>query len=218
MHISIAHPADTAGSALPREVTEQATETGSGLVAVVLAAAVAITVTLAAYVYAGAPYAVMAVITWCIALGGWLRTSFRHRSHTPVAFTLYIATLVALTALYAEEWYRRFPSTLMRLFPNAYPPGVGIGEHAFVAVFPLAASACMTLGALAYYRRTPIGDFAAWAVFAWGCVAAVSVYLVAPIAGRAETYVGGMIMAPVVLVVALAGATRLVRRGAEVDA
>lgn len=222
MHASDAlPPATTAGGPLPPVVgpaAEQVTDTGSRLVAVVLAAAVAITVTLAAYVYAGAPYAVMAIATWCVALGGWLPTTFRRRSQTPVAFNRYIATLVALTALYAEEWYRRFPSTLMHLFPNAYPPGVGLGEHAFVAVFPLATSAVMTLGALAYYRRSPVGELAAWTVFAWGCVAAVSVYLVGPIAGRGESYVGGMVVAPISLIVALAGAARLVRGAAEAAA
>lgn len=193
-------------------------ETGSRLVAVVLAVAVTVTITLAAYVYAGAPYAVMALATWAAALAGWLRTTFRQRTDTPVAFTPYIATLVALTALYAEQWYRHFPSTLARLFPDAYPPGVGIGEHAFIAVFPLAGSAVMILGAFAYYRRTMIGELAAWSVFAWGCVAAASVYLVGPIAGRPGTYVAGMLTAPVALVVALAGALRLVRHGSEVHA
>lgn len=193
-------------------------DTGSRLVAVVLAMAIAVTVTLAAYVYAGAPYFIMAIATWCIALAGWLRGTFRPPSRTPVAFNLYIATLVALTALYAEEWYRRFPSTVMRLFPNAYPAGVGMSEHAFVAIFPLAASGVMTLGALAYYRRSPIGEFAAWAVFAWGCVAAVSVYLVGPLAGQGEAYVGGMLTAPIALAIALAGAARLTHQSSEATA
>lgn len=198
--------------------TPPTVDTGARLVALVLAVAIAVTITLAAYVYAGTPYAILAAVTWAAALGGWLRTTFRGSGPTPVAFNLYVATLVALMALYAEQWYRRFPSTLMRFFPMAYPPGVGIGEHTFIAVFPLATSAVMTLGALAYYRRAPIGEFAAWTVFAWGCVAPLSVYLTGPLAGHAGQYVGGMITAPIALVIALAGARRLARADGEVRA
>lgn len=216
MHVSTAHLPDTAIGAPAPPLAEP--DTGARLVAVVLAAAVAITVTLAAYVYAGAPYAIMAAATWCLALGGWLRTGLRQRSHAPVAFTPYVGTLVALMALYAEEWYRQFPTTLMRLYPDAYPPGVGIGEHAFIAVFPLATSAAMTLGALAYYRGTVIGELAAWTVFAWGCVAAASVYLVGALAGHTAAYVGGMVAAPIPLFIALAGMVRLLRHGAGVRA
>jgi len=192
-------------------------DTGARLVAAVLAVTIAITVTLAAYVYAGRVYALASAVTWCLALGGWLATT-RRRADRPVAFDLYVGTLVALMLLYGEAWYGRLPSTLAQLFPGAFPPGVGIGEHAFVAIFPLAASAVMTLGALAHYRRMRLGELAAWTVFAWGCVAAIGVYVAAPAAGQAERYVGGMLTAPIPLVVALAGMRRLVRQHTEIAA
>jgi hypothetical protein len=191
---------------------------GARLVAIVLAFALAITVTLAAFVYAGAPWAIMALVTWCLAIGGWLSFD-RHPTHdVPVAFNLLVGTLAALMALYAEQWYMRFPSTLMRYFPGAYPSGVGLREHAFVAVFPLSASAFMTLGALAYYRRAVFGQLAAWVVFAWGIVAAIAVYVVGPVAGQPLEYVGGMLTAPVVLIIAALGALRLVASSREGDA
>lgn len=208
------HPAATSGDA----DSDTDSDTGARLVAAVLAVTIAITVTLAAYVYAGALYAIASAATWCLALGGWLATSFRRRGDRPVAFDLYVGTLVALMLLYGEAWYERLPSTLERLFPGAFPPGVGIGEHAFVAVFPLAASGIMTLGALAYHRGTRIGELAAWTVFAWGCVAAIAVYAVYAAAPAAGRYVGGMLTAPIPLVVALIGARRLARRRAEVVA
>lgn len=186
-------------------------DAGSRLTALVLALAIAITVTLAAYVYAGAPFAAMALATWMLALGGWVATTFRHPGSQDIQFSLYVGTAVALTVLYSEEWYRSFPSTVMRFFPHAYPSGVGITDHAFVAVFPLAGSALIMIGALAYYRQAVFGEFAAWTVFAWGCVAALSVYLVGPAAGHAGEYVGGMLTAPIPLTVALAGIYRIVR-------
>jgi hypothetical protein len=184
---------------------------GSRLVAIVFAFAFAITVTLAAYVYAGAPYAVMAFATCCASIIGWLSIGRRQADVVPVAFNLYVGTLVALMALYAEEWYRKYPSTVMRYFPESYPAGVGVGEHAFVAIFPLTATAFMTLGALAYYRRAAVGELAAWAVFSWGCVAAVTVYALGPLAGQPNRYVGGMFTAPILLCLALLGILRLAR-------
>lgn len=186
-------------------------DAGARLTALVLAIAIATTVTVAAYVYAGAPFATMALATWILAFGGWVATTFRHPGSQRIQFSLYVGTAVALTVLYSEEWYRRFPSTVMQLFPHAYPSGVGITDHAFVAVFPLAGSALIMMGALTYYRRAVFGEFAAWAVFAWGCVAALSVYLVGPAAGHAGEYVGGMLTAPIPLTVALAGIYRIVR-------
>jgi hypothetical protein len=160
----------------------------------------------------------MSFTAWCLALGGWLSFS-RHRvRNVPVAFSLCVGTLVALMVLYSEQWYMRYPSTLMRYFPVAFPTGVGIGEHAFVAVFPLAVTAFMTLGALAYYRGTVFGDLAAWLVFAWGGVAALAVYLVGPLAGQPTGYVGGMLTAPAVLIVAAVGVVRLVRGSRGHDA
>jgi hypothetical protein len=207
--------ADLAGHDHSASVPEQV---GATLIALVLALALAITVTLAAFVYAGAPYATMSFTAWCLALGGWLSFS-RHRvRNVPVAFSLYVGTLVALMVLYSEQWYMRYPSTLMRYFPVAFPTGVGIGEHAFVAVFPLAVTAFMTLGALAYYRGTVFGDLAAWLVFAWGGVAALAIYLVGPLAGQPTGYVGGMLTAPAVLIVAAVGVVRLVRGSRGHDA
>jgi hypothetical protein len=188
---------------------------GARLVASVLALTVTITVTLAAYVYAGAPYVTMALLTSTMALAGWLSTKRAQVADLPVAFNLLISTLVALTVLYGEEWYRHFPSTLMRYFPASYPDGVGLGEHGFVAVFPLAVAPLMTLGAFAYYRRSVLGDIAAWAVFSWACVAAVAVYVVGPLAGQSMHYVGGMIAAPVVFALGVLGIVRLARSSAR---
>lgn len=190
-------------------------DAGSRLTALVLAFAIAITMSLAAYVYAGTPYATMALATWALAFGGWMATTFRRRGSQRIEFSLYVGTAVALMVLYSEEWYRRFPSTLMKFFPGAFPPGVGITDDAFVGVFPLAGSALIVMGALAYYRRTAFGEFAAWTVFAWGCVAALSVYFVGPAAGHPGEYVGGMLTAPIPLTVALAGIYRTVRPGRD---
>jgi hypothetical protein len=191
---------------------------GARLIAVVSALAFAISVTLAAYVHAGSPYAAMALVTWLVAVAGWLLSSRYDIGAVPIAFNLYVGTLVALMALYAEEWYWQYPSTIVRYFPAAYPAGVGIGEHAFVAVFPLTATALMILGALAYYRRVALGELAAWSVFSWGCVASVAVYAVGPIAGQSQRYVGGMVAAPIVFGVALAGMLRLSRYQSKVTA
>lgn len=162
---------------------------------VLLAVIIATTVTLAAYVSAGTAYAVMALVTWCIALVGWLATTARRPDRTPVAFDLYVATLVALMALYASVWRT----------------GAGIGAQSFIATFPLATSAVLTLGALCYWWRLAIGDFAAWTTFAWGVVAAASVFLGGPFGDRTTTHVAAMLAAAVVLVVAIAGMVRLVR-------
>jgi len=161
---------------------------------VLLAATIAVTVSLAAFIHEGTSLAVMAVVTFVIAFGGWQWTTSRHRTSTPVTFDLYIATLVALIALYAEQWHG------------------GIGGHAFIGTFPLATSAVFILGALCWWWRLSIGDFAAWTVFAWGCVDALSVYLAGPLAG----YRPGMIAAPVVFVIALAGVVRLVRHDTHI--
>ncbi|MEP6992807.1 MAG: hypothetical protein ABJA80_17860 [bacterium] len=184
---------------------------GAQLITLVFALALTVTFTLAAFVYAGAPYAVMALVTSCVAIGGWLRFGRYQVLDAPVAFNFYIGTLVALMMLYSEEWYLHYPSTLMRYFPRGYSAGVGLSEHAFIAVFPLTVSAFMTLGALAHYRGTVLGQFSAWLVFAWGGVAAIAVYLIGPLAGQPRGYVGGMLAAPVVLIVSALGIRRLVR-------
>lgn len=76
------------------------------VVNVLLAVIIATTVTLAAYVSAGTTYAVMAIVTWCIALVGWLGTTARRSHRTPIVFDLYVTTLVALMVLYASNGMR----------------------------------------------------------------------------------------------------------------
>lgn len=184
--------------------------------AIALALVLAVTATVAAYVYAGAPVAIASVCTWGGALVGWLMTTFHRPLRRPAAFNLYVCMLVALMALYAEEWYWRMPSRLLRTFPRAFPAGVGISDHAFVAVFPLAGSGLLLLGALAYYSETQFGQFAAWLTFSWGCVAALAVYPLV-LAGPSG-YVGGTVTAPVTLLIALVGVRRLIRADAATDA
>jgi hypothetical protein len=182
----------------------------SPLFAATLAVAILITLDVAAYTYGGEPLAVATITASVISLTGWLSTGRRISSNVPAAFNFYIATVVALIALYAEQWYGGFASRLMQLFPANYPPGVGISDHAFVAVFPLAGSALLLLGALAYYHNTSFGRFAAWFTFAWGVAAALAVYGYPVVAGRA-TAMPGMITAPLPLVASLLGMRTLIR-------
>ena len=180
----------------------------SPLFAAALAAAILITLDVAAYTYGGEPLAVATSTASVISMTGWVAT--RRTSNVPAAFNFYIATVVALVVLYAEQWYGGFASRLMQLFPANYPPGVGITNHAFVAVFPLAGSALLLLGALAYYHNTNLGRFAAWFTFAWGVTAALAVYGYPVVAARA-TAMPGMITAPLPFVVSLLGMRTLIR-------
>jgi hypothetical protein len=184
----------------------------SRLFALMSAVVLLMTLDVAAYTYGGAPLFVTAMATSVVALGGWMRTTYRRPASPPAAFNLYIATLVGLTVLYAEQWYFGFPTRLMELFPGAYPTGVGISRHAFVAVFPLAGSGLLVLGALTYYHGTAFGRFAAWLTFAWGAVGALAVYVYPMFSEGGMQALPGMITAPLPLVVSLLGMRAIARR------
>src|SRR4029078_7700867 len=132
----------------------------SQLFAAALAVVILVTLDVAAYTYGGAPLAVATTVASALSLSGWMVTTRRRSATDPAAFNLYVATMVSLVVLYAEQWWFGFPSQLVRLFPSAFPDGVGLSEHAFVGVFPLAGSALLLLGALTYYHGSAFGRFA----------------------------------------------------------
>lgn len=184
---------------------------GSRLTAVAFAVVLLAMVDCAAYTYGGSPWGIAALVASVIAIAAWMLTTLGRPASPPAAFPLYIGTVTSMMLFEAEEWYRGMPSQLMRLYPNAFPAGVGITEHAFIAVFPLTLSAFLVLGALTYYHATAFGRFCAWLTFAWGLTASVSVYAYVLGAGSPFHYMGGMISAPVVVFLSVAGMIRLVR-------
>jgi hypothetical protein len=181
----------------------------SPLFAAVLVISVLGPLTAAAYIYGGAPVLAAVGASSVAALLGWWRSSHRPQPTRPRAFSAYIASMVVLMALYAEQWSGHFTRTLASMFPRVFPAGVGISDHAFVAVFPLAGSAAMSLGALAYARGTPIGRFAAWFTFSWSAVWAIEVYALPLLAAEPAGVLPGAWTAPLPLAVALYGIYRL---------
>ncbi|HEX5077100.1 MAG TPA: hypothetical protein VFW03_28075 [Gemmatimonadaceae bacterium] len=183
----------------------------SQLFAVSLATAILVPLDVGAYTFGGAPLAAATTTASVLALSGWVATRHRRSGSGPVAFNLYVATVVSLLVLYAEQWSRGFPSKLVRLFPGSFPHGVGLSDHAFVGAFPLAGSALLVLGALAYLQGSPIGWFAAWFTFAWGAVAALAVY-VYPLFGTGGVFpLPGTFTAPLPLVASLFGIRAMLR-------
>lgn len=185
---------------------------GSRLVAVPFAIVLLVTVDCAAYTYGGAPWGISVTIASILAFLGWVLTTLRRPPGAPAAFCLYIGTVAALILLEAEEWRWGMPSRLMKLYPTSFPAGVGITEHAFIAVFPLSVSAFLVLGALMYYQGAAVGRFSAWLTFAWGLVGSLSVYAYLLAAGPPYRYLGGMVSAPIPLLLSAAGIFRLLRR------
>lgn len=183
----------------------------SRLFAVMTAGVILVTLNLAAFTYGGTPLCAAVAGASIVAFAGWLATTFRRPETGPAAFRLSIATVVALLVLYAEQWHGGFAPRLMHLYPAAYPPGVGLTDHAFVAVFPLAGSALLLAGALAYYHGSAFGRFAAWFTFAWGAVDALAVYAYPLIAQGRPGPLPGMLTAPLPLVCAILGIRALVR-------
>jgi hypothetical protein len=184
---------------------------GSRVVAVPLAFTLLATADCAAYTYGGAPWGISALAASVIAFSAWLLTTLRRPASAPAAFPHYIATVTAMMVFDAEAWHAKMPSRLMTLFPAAFPPGVGITEHAFIAIFPLTLSAFLMLGALTYYHGSAFGRFCAWLTFGWGLTASVSVYAYPLVAGAPLAYMGGMLAAPVLFLLSVAGMHRLVR-------
>jgi hypothetical protein len=184
----------------------------SPLFAAMAALVILVTLDVAAYTYGGAPLFATTVVTSVVAFVGWMRTTYRRPASEPAALSLYIATVAALVVLYGEQWSGDFASRLVQLYPDAYPPGVGITNHAFVAVFPLAGSALLLAGALTYYHGTAFGRFAAWLTFTWGAVDALAVYAYPLLADGRMSAVPGMLTALLPLVIALLGIRTLVQR------
>ena len=183
----------------------------SELFAATLAVVILVTLDVAAYTYAGAPLALATTTASAVSLGGWILTTRRRPASEAAAFNLYVAAVVSLIVLYAEQWYRGFPSYLVRLFPSAFPRGVGLSDHAFVGVFPLAGSALLLLGALTYHHGSAFGRFAAWFTFTWGVVAALAVYVYPLFGASGLRLLPGAFTAPLPLAVSVFGIRALVR-------
>jgi hypothetical protein len=183
----------------------------SPLFAATLATAILVTLDVAAYTYGGTPLCITTTAASVLSLTGWARTSHRQFAGRPVAFNLYVATVVSLAVLYAEQWSGGFSSRIVRLFPGSFPDGVGISDRAFVGVFPLAGSALLLLGALTYYHGSAFGRFAAWFTFAWGLAAALSVYVYPLFATGGARALPGIFTAPLPLAIALLGMRAMLR-------
>lgn len=196
----------SAGSASTAPPVPKSTMYSSQLFAATLAVAMLVTLDVAAYTYGGMPLGIAMTTASALSLIGWASTTRRRPSENHRgAFNFYIGTVVSLIVLYAEQWSRDFSSQLVRLFPGAFPDGVGLSERAFVGVFPIAGSALLVLGALTYYHGSAFGRFAAWFTFAWGAVAALAVYAFPLFAVGGAHTLPGMLTAPLPLVISLLG-------------
>lgn len=204
----------------------------SPLAAVLLVPSVAVPLCVALYIVAGAPAATPPALALAAAMGAWLlrlrrgarasartdRLPARERAARPAeAFPAYIAAVVVLIAQATEAWLAHLPAALAILFPAAYPPGVAFDGHRLVATFPLAGSVLFLFGALAYYDRRPVGEGAAWLVFAWAVVSALTPFAYLAAAGARVHYLGGMGVAPLAAAVGVWG-LRLLWADARADA
>jgi len=184
----------------------------SRLFALMAAVVFVVTLAVAAFIYGGTPLVLSVVIAGATALVGWMATAYRRPASRPAALDLYVAAVVALVVMYAEQWSGGFESRLRQLFPAAYANGVGVSDHAFVAVFPLGGTALLLLGALLYYHAAPFGRFAAWFTFAWAATSALGVYVDPLVAGRHAGILPGLVTAPLPLLIGVFGMRALVRR------
>ena len=187
----------------------------SPLFAASLSFAVFVTIDVAAYTYGGTPLFTVLTLASAGAWGAALVATRRAPSSRPVAFDLYVAALASLVVMYGEQWAGDWSARLASCFPPSYPEGVGISNHAFVAVFPLAGSALLLLGALAYYHGNPIGRFAASFTFLWGILAPLSTYVM-PVFGSTSCHLlPGAVTAPLPLIVSWLGWRRLMAQVAR---
>jgi hypothetical protein len=83
-----------------------------------------------------------------------------------------------------------------------------------VAAFPLAGSALLVLGALAYYHDTECGRLAAWLTFGGGTVAALAVYVHPVLPHPATADLASRLAASLPLATSLLGMRGLAREAA----
>jgi len=190
---------------------------GSPLFATIFTFVVLITLDTAGYTLGGTPLFVVLALTSAFSWGMAVRAIARRPRSQPAAFNLYITALVGLMVMYAEQWAGDWSSRVMFNFPRSFPTGVGISNHDFITVFPLAGAALLLFGALAYYHGNPLGRFAAWFIFTWGVLASLSTYVLPLFSGEPFHPLPGAFTAPFPLIVSVMGLRRLLQEGVRSD-
>lgn len=169
-----------------------------------------VTAAAAIYVEMGAAFAIPLAAAAVVALVAWLRTTYRYPGDPDLVVVLYIAGIIALIVVAAEQWHRGTPAFVMRAATDWIAPGFVFDERPHIAMFAIACPALFLLGGFSLVRGRPLGDYMAWLLFVWSLVAGAVQGTVAVTRDAGPAIATGIAAAVPLLCVGTLGVRRLI--------
>ena len=136
-----------------------------------------ITTLVAAYLFTGPGYAIELAVVSLLALGGWLRFSFRETPSQDTIAAPYILIIVLSLILNTSRYWSGYSSFLAH-WPAYFAPSFTLSEVVWLILFVTLPVSVMLLGGYYVSKRIPIGFYMAWWTFLYAIAESLTHYKV----------------------------------------
>jgi hypothetical protein len=150
----------------------------SKLTSLLTVLSIVITTLVAAYLFTGPGYAIELTAVSLLALGGWLRFSFRDLPSQDTIVAPYILIIVLSLALNTSRFWSGYSSFLATHWPAFFAPSFTLTYIGWFLLFVTIPVSVMLLGGYYVSKRTPIGFYMAWWAFLYGIAESLIQYKV----------------------------------------
>jgi len=192
----------------------------SKLTSVLTVLSIAISTVVAAYLFAGAGYAIELAVVSLLALGGWLRFSFRELPSQDTIVAPYILIIVLSLVLNTSRYWSGYSSFLSTHWPSFFTTNFSLTHIFWFILFVTLPVSLMLLGGYYLSKRMPLGFYMAWWTFLYGIGEALIQYKVEFGLGAdyGHHYFIGSLAAIALLIVGVTGCQRLLLRHSTLNA
>jgi len=175
---------------------------------------IVITTVVAAYLFTGPGYAIELTAVSLLALGGWLRFSFRDLPSQDHIVAPYVLIIVLCLALNTSRFWSDYSSFLATHWPAFFAPSFTLTHIGWFLLFVTVPVSVMLLGGYYVSKRIPIGFYMAWWAFLYGIAESLIQYKVefGLAEGYSHRYFTGTVAAIALLIVGVTGCQRLLQK------
>jgi len=172
-----------------------------------------ITTLVAAYLFTGPGYAIELAVVSLLALGGWLRFSFRETPSQDTIAAPYILIIVLSLILNTSRYWSGYSSFLAH-WPAYFAPSFTLSEVVWFILFVTLPVSLMLLGGYYVSKRIPIGFYMAWWTFLYAIAESLTHYNVefGLVDSYNHRYFIGAFAALALFIAGFAGCQRLLKK------
>jgi len=186
----------------------------SKLTSLLTVLSIVITTVVAVYLFTGPGYAIVLTVVSLLALGGWLRFSFREAPSQDTIVAPYILIVVLILVLNTSRYWSDYSLFLNMHWPSFFAPNFTVTHISWFILFVTFPVSLMLIGGYYLSKRIPLGFYMAWWTFLYGIVESLIQYKVefGLVGDYNHHYFIGSFAAITLIMVGLAGCQRLLQK------